>query len=87
VIADAGYGEFFFHGTGHHLGLETHDVTPDAPIAAGSVLTVEPGIYIPAERIGIRIEDDVLVTRAGPEILTPGIPKTVAEIERAMRKR
>jgi len=87
VIADAGYGEFFFHGTGHHLGLETHDVTPDAPLAAGSVLTVEPGIYIPAERIGIRIEDDVLVTRAGPEILTPGIPKTVAEIERAMRER
>lgn len=85
VIADAGYGEFFPHGTGHHLGLETHDVTPDAPLAAGAVVTVEPGIYIPQERIGIRIEDDVLVTRGAPEVLTPGIPKSIAEIERAMR--
>lgn len=85
VIADAGYGEHFFHGTGHHLGLETHDASPEAPLAAGAVVTIEPGIYLPKERIGIRIEDDVLVTRGAPEILTPGIPKSVAEIERAMR--
>jgi Xaa-Pro aminopeptidase len=86
VIADAGYGEFFPHGTGHHLGLETHDATPDAPLAAGAVVTVEPGIYLPEERIGIRIEDDVLVTRGAPEILSPGIPKSIAEIERIMKR-
>ena len=50
------------------------------------MVTVEPGIYLPEERIGIRIEDDVLVTRGAPEILSPGIPKSIAEIERIMKR-
>jgi Xaa-Pro aminopeptidase len=71
---------------GHHLGLETHDITPDEPLAEGAVVTIEPGIYLPEERIGIRIEDDVLVTRRGPRVLTAHIPKTVSDIERLMRR-
>jgi Xaa-Pro aminopeptidase len=87
VIADAGYGDYLIHGLGHHLGLDTHDASPDAPLEAGAVVTVEPGIYIAAERIGIRIEDDVEVTPSGPRILTPGIPRTADEVERAMAAR
>ena len=87
VIAKAGYGDWFIHGCGHHLGLEVHDASPDAPLAPGAIVTVEPGIYIPDERIGIRIEDDVLVTPGGRRVLGPAIPKTVAEIERAMARR
>jgi Xaa-Pro aminopeptidase len=50
------------------------------------VITIEPGVYLPAERIGIRIEDDVAVTETGHEVLTPDIPRTVAEVERAMAR-
>ena len=84
VIADAGLGDAFIHGMGHHLGLETHDATPLGALEPGSVITIEPGVYLPAERIGIRIEDGVAVTETGHEVLTPGIPRTVAEVERAM---
>jgi Xaa-Pro aminopeptidase len=86
VIADAGLGDAFIHGMGHHLGLETHDATPLGALEPGSVITIEPGVYLPAERIGIRIEDDVAVTETGHEVLTPGIPRTVAEVERAMAR-
>ncbi len=84
VIADAGYGGYFVHGTSHHLGMETHDVGDRfAPLAPGAIVTVEPGIYLPDEAIGVRIEDDVLVTGDGREVLTAAIPKTVADVERA----
>ena len=86
LIRKAGYADAFPHGMGHHLGLETHDATPDEPLAEGAVVTIEPGVYLPDERIGIRIEDDVLVTRRGPRVLTAHIPKTVADIERLMRR-
>jgi Xaa-Pro aminopeptidase len=59
VITDAGLGDAFIHGMGHHLGLETHDASPDAPLEVGAVITVEPGVYLPKESIGIRLEDDV----------------------------
>ncbi len=86
VITKAGYGDAFFHGCGHHLGLEVHDITPEGPIPENAVITIEPGIYLPAENLGVRIEDDILVTRkSGGVNLTSAIPKTVAEIERAMR--
>ncbi|MBI1303675.1 MAG: M24 family metallopeptidase [Phycisphaera sp.] len=85
VITKAGYGDAYFHGTGHHLGLEVHDITPEGPIPENAVITIEPGIYLPAENFGVRIEDDILVTKkAGGVNLTAAIPKTVAEIERAM---
>jgi Xaa-Pro aminopeptidase len=86
VIADAGLGDAFIHGMGHHLGLETHDASPDAPLEAGAVVTIEPGVYLPGERIGIRIEDDVVAAPSGPRVLTAGIPKTVADVERAMAR-
>lgn len=74
VIEDAGYGEYFIHRTGHGLGLETHEppyaiAGNQRPLKPGMVLTVEPGIYLPG-RGGVRIEDDVVVTEDGPEVLT-----------------
>ena len=85
VIEKAGYGDCFFHGTGHHLGLEVHDITPDMSMKPGCVITIEPGIYIQSENIGIRIEDDILITREGHSVLTSGIPKSIQAIEKAMR--
>ncbi len=87
VITKAGYGDAFIHGIGHHLGLETHDVTPEGPLRRGAVITVEPGIYLPEEAIGIRIEDDVVVTTTGCRNLSAKIPRTIRAIEQAMGKR
>jgi Xaa-Pro aminopeptidase len=81
-----GVGEFYYHGVSHPLGLEVHDIgrnTFDA-LEAGMVLTVEPGLYIAAEGIGIRIEDNVLVTADGCENLSEDIIKMAAEIEEFM---
>jgi Xaa-Pro aminopeptidase len=86
IIRKAGFVDAFPHGMGHHLGLETHDASPDEPLAEGAVVTIEPGIYLQDERIGIRIEDDVLVTRRGPRVLTAHVPKSAADIERLMRR-
>jgi Xaa-Pro aminopeptidase len=99
LIRNRAYQRFFMHRTGHWLGMDVHDVG-DYKIGdswrllePGMVLTVEPGLYIPAGskgvakkwwNIGVRIEDDVLVTRGGNEVLTHGVPKTVAEIEALM---
>ena len=78
---------FFIHGLSHHLGLDVHDPgLPNLPLAPGMVLTVEPGIYIPDEGIGIRIEDDVLVTPDGHEVLSTAAPKSVSDVEAAMAK-
>ncbi|MEC8321932.1 MAG: Xaa-Pro peptidase family protein [Planctomycetota bacterium] len=87
LITKAGYGDTFIHGIGHHLGLEVHDITPDGPLKEGAVITIEPGIYLPDEKFGVRIEDDILVTRDGPVNLTRSIPRTVAAIEKAMADR
>jgi Xaa-Pro aminopeptidase len=73
---------FFIHGLSHHLGLDVHDPgLPGQPLAPGMVITIEPGLYIPDEGIGIRIEDDVLVTPEGHEVLSAEAPKSVEEIE------
>jgi Xaa-Pro aminopeptidase len=78
-------GRYFTHGLGHHLGLEVHDAgDPDRPLEAGMVITDEPGIYIPEEKLGVRIEDDVLITPTGYQLLTARLPRTVDEIERIM---
>ncbi len=76
VLTEAGFGDAFPHGTSHHLGLETHDASEIlTPLAPGMVITVEPGVYLDAEGIGVRIEDDILVTEGAPRILTESIPK------------
>lgn len=88
VIADAGYGDFYPHGIGHHMGLETHDPGPNSlKLKPGMVVTIEPGIYIEKDSIGIRIEDDILVTETGSKNLSSMIPKSVSEIEAAIAKR
>jgi Xaa-Pro aminopeptidase len=84
VIDKAGYGDAFMHNVGHQLGLDVHDVTPDGPLVEGMVMTIEPGIYLPDRKLGIRIEDDVLITRTGGKSLTDRIPKTIKAIEAAM---
>ncbi|HEY3323441.1 MAG TPA: Xaa-Pro peptidase family protein [Planctomycetota bacterium] len=85
VIDKAGYADAFCHGIGHQLGIQVHDATPDGPLKAGMVVTIEPGVYLPDRKIGVRIEDDVLITRRGAEVLTAAIPKTVADVEAALR--
>lgn len=86
VLEEAGYAEYFIHGIGHFVGLDVHDAGDyRKPLEEGVVLTIEPGIYIPEEGIGVRIEDVVLVTKNGPEVLSRHIPRTVQEIESAMR--
>lgn len=74
VIADAGYGEYFGHGLGHSLGIEIHEEprfspTWNKPIGAGAALSVEPGIYLPG-RFGVRIEDVVVLTQEGCQVIT-----------------
>ena len=78
-------GRYFTHGLGHHVGLAVHDPgDPKAPLKAGMVITIEPGVYIPEENIGVRIEDMVLVTSDGGRVLSSALPKDPAEIERIM---
>ena len=77
--------QYFIHGLGHWLGMRVHDVGDyTMPLKPGMVFTLEPGIYIPDENLGVRIEDDVLVTENGCEVLSVGAPKTVEEIESLM---
>jgi Xaa-Pro aminopeptidase len=96
-LESGAYRSYYMHRTSHWLGLDVHDVgayfTPERksrPLEPGMVLTVEPGLYVPADDLraperfrglGVRIEDDVLVTAAGHDVLTAAIPKTVADVE------
>jgi Xaa-Pro aminopeptidase len=78
---------YFVHGLSHWLGMDVHDVGRiDTPLAAGMVLTIEPGVYISTEQLGVRIEDDVLVTADGHEVLSRHVPKQPEEIEAVMRE-
>ena len=79
---------YFTHGLSHWLGMDVHDAGSfGAELRPGMVLTVEPGIYLPAEGLGIRIEDDVLVTTGGHEILSQAAPRTSTEIEQLMEQK
>lgn len=78
---------YFVHGIGHHVGLEVHDAfVPTEPLAAGNVITIEPGLYLPGEQIGIRIEDMVLVTDTGAKVLTAGLARDLAQMEKAVAR-
>ena len=79
------YKKYFMHGTSHYLGLDVHDVGSwTKPIEAGMVFTCEPGIYIPEENLGIRLENNILVTENGPDDLMKNIPLEADEIEALM---
>lgn len=79
------YKKYFMHGTSHYIGLDTHDVGSwSDPIEAGMVFTCEPGIYIPEEGLGIRLEDDLMVTKDKPFNLMQNIPIEIEEIETLM---
>ncbi len=81
------YKKYFMHGTSHFLGLDVHDVGDfNRPLEAGMVFTCEPGIYIPQENLGIRIENDILITANGPDDLMKNIPIEADEIEALMAK-
>jgi Xaa-Pro aminopeptidase len=78
-------GKYYIHGLSHHLGLDVHDPGDRLrPMEPGMVVTMEPGIYIPEENLGVRIEDDVLVTADGNKILTERLPRAPDEIEAIM---
>jgi Xaa-Pro aminopeptidase len=73
---------FFVHGLGHHIGMDVHDVGGfEAPLAPGMVITIEPGVYLPDEGLGIRIEDDLLITPTGAELLSTRLPRAPEAIE------
>ncbi len=81
------YKKYFMHGTSHFLGLDVHDIgNRYVPMQAGMVFTCEPGIYIPEENLGIRIENDILLTEKGPHDLMAKIPVEADEIEEMMSK-
>ena len=80
--------KYYIHSLSHWLGMDVHDVGAfNTPFAPGMILTVEPGIYIAEENLGVRIEDDVLVTATGREVLSAGATRDPVEIEQAMRRR
>ena len=80
-------GKYFTHGLGHFVGLDVHDPgDSNQPLEAGMVITIEPGIYIPEENIGVRIEDTLLVTEDGAKNLSGTLPREAAEIEKLVGK-
>jgi len=102
LLEEKAYLPFYMHNSGHWLGMDVHDVGEYRvqgnwrPLKPGMVFTVEPGLYISADNmsvaeqwrgIGVRIEDDIVVTEQGYEVLTEGVPKSVHEIEKLMKDR
>ena len=87
VLARSGYEKYLTHAVSHYVGMAVHDVGDPAPFEPGVVIAVEPGVYIQDKDLGVRIEDTVLVTEKGFEILTGDAPKEIADIENLMASR
>lgn len=80
-------GKYFTHGLGHQVGLEVHDATdPGLRLAEGMVITIEPGVYIPEESLGVRIEDMLLVTKNGSKLLSAALPREPDQIEKLLAR-
>ena len=86
ITLDKEVMKYYYHGVSHHLGLDCHDLCEYTPLEAGAIITCEPGLYIAEENIGIRIEDDILITEDGYINLSSQIIKTVEDIENYLRK-
>ncbi len=85
----SGLRQYYTHGLSHSIGLDVHDLgggLTTGILKPGIVITIEPGLYIPAENLGVRIEDDVIVTPTGYEVITAAAPKSVEEVEKAMKE-
>jgi Xaa-Pro aminopeptidase len=87
VVAHYGYLNKWLHGVSHYLGMSTHDVGSIQPLVPGVVITVEPGLYFPEKNLGVRIEDTVLVTKDGCEVLSQDVPKEIADVEKLMAEK
>ena len=86
ITEDKEVMKYYYHGVSHHLGLDCHDLCDYTPLEAGAIITCEPGLYIAEENIGIRIEDDILITEDGYINLSSQIIKTVEDIESYLNK-
>lgn len=87
-LEERGYGQYMPHGIGHYMGLDVHDVGDyTIPLKNGDVFTIEPGVYIPEEALGVRIEDDYWMTEKGVICLSEDIPKSVKEIEKIVKQK
>jgi Xaa-Pro aminopeptidase len=78
--------QYYYHGLSHSIGLQVHDVGGLGQLEPGMIITIEPGLYLRGEGLGVRIEDDVLITESGHMVLTAGAPKAVEDVERLMKE-
>jgi Xaa-Pro aminopeptidase len=80
--------KYYFHSVSHHIGLDTHDPSDrELPLEEGNIISNEPGLYMPELGFGVRIEDDLLITKKGCEVLSEDIIKSVEDIERFYKQR